>query len=138
MILYLDTSALVKLYVTEAGSKQVASAVEKADTLASSMLTYPETLATFARAGREARLNPFELATILSAFEKDWQGYTRLDVSADVADLAGALAARYPLKGADAVHLASGYLLNELYGGVHFLSFDRQLNAAAGQVLPLA
>jgi predicted nucleic acid-binding protein len=59
-----------------------------------------------------------------------------LDVNGDVATLAGSLAARYPLKGADAVHLASAYLLNELYGGMHFLAFDKQLNAAAGGLLP--
>jgi predicted nucleic acid-binding protein len=69
---------------------------------------------------------------------RDWQGYTRLDVNADVAVLAGALAARYPLKGADAVHLASAYLLSELYGRVRFLSFDKQLNVAAEQLLTLA
>lgn len=138
MILYLDTSALVKLYVNESGSEQVGSAVAKADSLASSMLAYAEALATFSRAEREARLNPSQLKTIVDAFERDWQGYTRVDVSGDVAVLAGALATRYPLKGADAVHLASAYLLHELYGGVRFMSFDKQLNAAAERLLPLA
>jgi uncharacterized protein len=136
VILYLDTSALVKLYVNEPGSEQVVAAAAQADTLASSILAYPEVLATFARAEREKRLTTEEYERIKAAFEEDWQGYTRLDVNGDVATLAGYLAARYPLKGADAVHLASAYLLNELYGEVHFLAFDKQLNAAAGKLLP--
>jgi predicted nucleic acid-binding protein len=63
---------------------------------------------------------------------------TRLDVSADVVAVAGALALHHPLRGADAVHLASAYLLGELYGSVRFLSFDKQLNAAAERLVPVA
>jgi uncharacterized protein len=70
VIFYLDTSSLVKLYVNESGSERVAEAVTAADSLTSSMLAYAEALATFARAGREARLTQKELTTILDAFER--------------------------------------------------------------------
>jgi hypothetical protein len=54
--------------------------VAAADSLASSMLAYAEALATFARAGREARLTSSELSTVLGAFERDWQGFIPIPV----------------------------------------------------------
>lgn len=42
MILYLDTSALVKLYVRERGSVSVRALVEQADVVASSVIAYAE------------------------------------------------------------------------------------------------
>lgn len=135
MILYLDTSALIKFYISEEGSQEVAAAVREADALASSTLAYPEALATLARVLREKRLTEDEHARARDAFNSDWQSYTRLSLSDDAALLAGTLAERYPLKGADAVHLASAYLLNELYGEVRFMAFDKQLVRAAEAVL---
>ena len=53
MILYLDTSALVKLYVEEDGSEEVSTAVRDASRVATSAVAYPEARATFARLERE-------------------------------------------------------------------------------------
>ncbi|MGH8694308.1 MAG: PIN domain-containing protein [Burkholderiales bacterium] len=53
MILYLDTSALVKLYVREQGSAQVRAHVNKADVIATSVVAYAEARAAFARLRRE-------------------------------------------------------------------------------------
>ena len=49
MIHYLDTSAVVKLYVSEPGSTETRRAVAAADEIASSVLTYAETRAAQAR-----------------------------------------------------------------------------------------
>ena len=49
MILYLDTSALVKLYVREHGSAAVRALVERADVVATSVVAYAEARAAFAR-----------------------------------------------------------------------------------------
>ena len=53
MILYLDTSALVKLYVRERGSAQVRAHVNNADVIATSVVAYAEARAAFARLRRE-------------------------------------------------------------------------------------
>lgn len=47
MRLYLDTSALVKLYVEEAGSSVVRKSVEDADTAATSIVAFVEARAAF-------------------------------------------------------------------------------------------
>ena len=59
LILYLDTSALVKLYVRERGSARVRAQVGKADAIATSVVAYAEARAAFARhAARAAGRTP--------------------------------------------------------------------------------
>ncbi|MEK7696897.1 MAG: type II toxin-antitoxin system VapC family toxin, partial [Pseudomonadota bacterium] len=53
MILYLDTSALVKLYVREAGSGEVKKLARESAALATSIVAYAEVRAAFARLMRE-------------------------------------------------------------------------------------
>ena len=58
MIVYLDTSALVKLYVEEAGSAAIATCVERATAVTTARVTYAEARAAFARYRREGGLTP--------------------------------------------------------------------------------
>ena len=53
MILYLDTSALVKLYVEEENSSTVEHMVSKARIVATHLIAYVEAQAAFARLQRE-------------------------------------------------------------------------------------
>ena len=53
LILYLDTSALVKLYVREKGSASVARQLGAADAVSTSMVAWAEARAAFARLLRE-------------------------------------------------------------------------------------
>ena len=131
--LYLDTSSLVKLYVTEPGSEEVAALVAAADVVATSMVAYPEARAAFARLRREGGLTPAGFAAAKRAFESDWPSYLALEVSAAVARDAGGLAERYRLRGFDAVHLASyaEVARNAGSGETRFSSFDDRLNRAA-------
>jgi uncharacterized protein with PIN domain len=57
MRLYLDTSALVKLYVDEEGSPFVRSAVERAGVVSTSAITYVEARAAFVRRRHERGLS---------------------------------------------------------------------------------
>lgn len=73
MILFADTSALIKLYVEEAGSVVMAERVRQAR-MALSVLAYAEAYATFARRLRESLLTAEEHAGVAERFERDWQG----------------------------------------------------------------
>ena len=57
MILYLDTSALVKLYVEEPNSEEVRSAVDGAVAVAVSEVSYTEARSALARREREGSLS---------------------------------------------------------------------------------
>ena len=57
MILYLDTSALVKAYVEEEHSSEVLTSMKSASASASHRIAYVEARAAFARLQREHVLN---------------------------------------------------------------------------------
>lgn len=134
MILYLDTSSLVKLYVQESGSDQVAALVMEAAIVATSHVAYPEARAALARRRRERALSARGFTSARRAFDADWERYVAIDVTPDLCGEAGDLAERYRLRGYDSVHLASfAGMLRGMQGrtDVRFSSFDDRLTRAA-------
>ena len=105
MILFLDTSALVKLYVAEPGSTRMREAAGRGEPLAVSVLAFAEIHATFARRRREKLLTESELVQLRLGFASDWEELTKVPVGAAVLKLVPRLCERHPLRGADAVHL---------------------------------
>lgn len=132
MILYLDTSALVKLYVAEDGSSDVRRAVENADRVATSAIAYVEARAAFARKRREGGLLPLQHGRIIRDLDNDWGRYLRIDLTDVVIRRAASMAERHRLRAYDAVHLASaGLLKDRLSGPVVFAGWDDALQTAA-------
>ncbi|MDP9120267.1 MAG: type II toxin-antitoxin system VapC family toxin, partial [Acidobacteriota bacterium] len=113
MILFLDTSALVKIYIAEPGSDRMREALAREGPKAASVLAFPEIHATFARRRREELLLDTELEQIRLGFADDWEKPTQMPVGAAVLGLVPGLCGRHPLRGADAVHLSSALLLHE-------------------------
>ena len=134
MILYLDTSSLIKLYVTEEGSPEVRQLSEEASLLATSVVAYPETRSALARLRREGSLSPSQHERVSASFERDWSSYLAVDVSERIWRRAGDLAEAHALRGFDSLHLASFLFLAATgLDDVRFSSFDNRLNEAAGQ-----
>ena len=132
MILYLDTSALVKLYAAEAQSAEVKRWVIGATYLVSSLIAYTETRAALARKHRMRQMSDEQLNFYRKEFEKDWTGFLKVSVDADLVGTAGDIAERFGLKGYDAIHLASAdRVYREARSPVRFASFDAALNRAA-------
>jgi predicted nucleic acid-binding protein len=129
--LYLDTSALIKLYVEEAGADRVEGAVERAELVATSVVAYAEARAALARRHRENDFTASEYQGIVSELDASWQGYERLGVTEGLAREAGELAEEHALRGFDAVHLASALRLAQRFPSSSFLAFDERLTAAA-------
>ena len=129
--LYLDTSALVKLYLEEVGSEMVHAAVENVENVATSTVAYAELWAAFALRHRVGDLDDGEHRRALMRIDADWRAYLRISVSNVLAHRAGALAERYALRGFDAIHLASAVRLGERFADVGFLAFDTRLAEAA-------
>lgn len=130
--MYLDTSALVKLYVEEeSGGELIRQGVEESEMIAVSTIAYAEARAGFARKQREGLFTTDELRGTGAELDHDWRTYARLDVSPPIAHQAGELAERHSLRGYDAVHLASAVRLSEKFDDLRFLAFDARLNGAA-------
>jgi len=137
LTLYLDTSALVKLYLDEEGHELVIRAVDEAPRVTTSTVAYAETRAAFARRNREGTFDDEEYLRAITTLDEDWRDFTRLAVSNLVAYRAGTLAEQYALRGFDAIHLASAVRLEERFEDLRFLVFDERLTDAARRVIPV-
>jgi len=108
---YYDTSALVKQYLQEPGSKLVLELLKSGEKVYTASLTYAETHAAFSRRTREGRLTRETTKRLALRFDKDWESYDIVVLSENVFRLARQMLYRHPLRSADAIHLASALLL---------------------------
>jgi len=133
LILYLDTSALVKAYVEEGHSSQVLQSMKSASASASHRIAYVEARAAFARLQREHVLNESEWQILKDEFLVDWENYLQIDTTQSLLERAGEIAEAFALRAYDSVHLATAQLLHEnSEETVIFACYDRKLNQAAG------
>ena len=138
MILYLDTSAWLKLYVDERGTQEVIEAVQSAELVAISRIAYAEARAALARVLREKRTTPAEHRKRIAALDADYVEVLKVEVSAEVVRQAGELAESHALHGFDAIQLASArWLARKARKPVRLLAFDKRVSEAA-QALGLA
>lgn len=130
MILYLDTSSLVKLYVTEPHSVLVRAWVEEAEIVATCRVAYPEMMSALNRRFKAGDLEKQDYTTLVKVFSGEWQRFAVVDFDEVTA---GRLVTAYGLRGFDAVHLSAAELLRSSgkAPAVAFSSFDEKLNHAA-------
>ena len=132
MILYLETSNLVKLYVRESDSAEVARLVAEAEVVATSIVAYPEARTAFARKFREKGITEEDYARIKEDLDKDWEKLFIIKLTDSLARSSGGLAEKCALRGFDALHLASALELKKsIPHPVHFSSSDVRLKESA-------
>ena len=131
-MIYFDTSALVKRFVNEKGSLLVRSIVKRGEPVATAKIAYAEIFAGLTRKLREGQLPNTLYILACRQFERDWESYLRVDLHDDILFSARDLIQRHPLRGFDAVHLASALSLKEALGEViTFAAADGRLLGAA-------
>jgi predicted nucleic acid-binding protein len=130
LILYLDTSSLVKLYLDEAYTDSVRMWVGSADLLATSRLTLPETAAAVARRERTGTISARQRDRTMADLQRDWDEFVAVELDEWQA---ASLALRHRLRGFDAVQLAAALTLQRGAGPeeLAFSSFDDALNECA-------
>jgi predicted nucleic acid-binding protein len=132
MILYLDTSALVKRYFLEPYSDEVISRWKSAAQLVTSSVSYAETMAAMYRKKREQGLGGPLIRRIAASFRRDWESFVRVEVNDELNGYIDRVVAGYPLRGFDAIHLASAIVIRErLPEDFVFACFDERLLLAA-------
>jgi len=132
LILYLDTSALVKLYAEEEGSGLVRQGVRDSDLIATSLMAYAEARSALARKSRSREISRAALTKCKREFDRDWLRLHRLPVDETLVRKAGELAEEHALRALDALHLATADSLHiALRDAVIFACFDDALNGAA-------
>ena len=131
MTLYLDTSALVKLFFREAGSELVLDLISKADSILTSQVAYAESCSALARRKRDKRLTEDEFEAAKRHLDDMWP---QMDTVLIDEIKAGELAIKHVIRGFDAIHLAAALELRAAGGEgieVTFCSFDERQNDAA-------
>ena len=124
MTLYVDTSALAKLYVEEADSADAQRMLRSDPVLVTSWLTVVELRRVLARS-----LSGAELQRSLRASEADLDAMALINPDERVWRAAADIAMEVPVRSLDAIHLASARVLE--IPTLTFCTFDlRQAQAA--------
>lgn len=106
MILYLDTSALVKLFVEETHSDRVRGAAARSSLIVTHLVAYAEACAAFARLA-QSRMDKTLFTRLRRGLDRHWPEWEIVAVDEALVRRAGELAAHHRLRGYDSVHLAA-------------------------------
>jgi len=135
---YLDTSALIKRYLTEIGSTWIRNLITPTagHVIVISDLTAVEVFSILARRRREGTISSPDTLILQTRFLADFgQEYLSIALEDIVLSRARDLLNRYPLRSLDAIQLASSVESSITLGEpMTFISADKNLlNAALGE-----
>lgn len=132
MILYCDTSALIKLYLREAESSLMLAEAQAASVIAVCRITWAEAMAALARRAREEEADAEVIDQARLRLQAHWPRYAIVEVSQALVELAGEQADTFSLRGYDSVQLAAVCVLRaQTREVVRFACFDKRLRKSA-------
>ncbi len=129
MIVYFDTSALVKRYLRETDSDKVVALLNgSGHFFGSSVVAKVEMSAAFQKAVRMDIVSAAGAKEIWNDFLSHWQSFARLRVTEGTIERASDIAWKHGLRGYDSLHLAAAMFWQETLGmQVLIAAFDRDL-----------
>jgi predicted nucleic acid-binding protein len=132
MILFCDTSALVKLYIVEVGSDALKQLMQEAEAVAICRIAWAEAHAALSRRVREMPEDAPVVEQAKIALANDWPHFVVLDIDQALVELAGEYADTFALRGYDSIQLAAASQLARISQSIVFFAcFDMRLNKAA-------
>ena len=113
-MLYIDSSALVKRYVQESGSRAVTSRFERGEAIYTSVLSFAEVHAAIGRKYRDRELSVNEKGKLVDEFQADWlSSLSILELTTNTMFALPSLCQQYFLKASDAIHLSAAFWLRD-------------------------
>ena len=106
-VLFFDTSALLKRFLNEEGSKQVTSLFEKVKVIVVSPITHIECVSTFKRLLHTHEIDSQTFHHLCDEIAIDFSSYITVKLDDDLKQVALHTLEKYPLKAADTIQLAS-------------------------------
>lgn len=132
MLIYFDTSALLKCYINETGARETRALAAQATQAGIVAIGKAEAAAALGKAQRLGYLTSAAMHSAWDALRRDWSTLLRLQITETLVNNAADLALQYELRGYDAVHLAAALFWQEaMQSPVQLATFDRQLWCAA-------
>lgn len=129
MIVYLETSALLRWLLSEPTESNVIDCLARAERVLTSRLTIGEARRVLARALREGRLSSADDTRVRTEFEAQLVGWDVMEVTTEIWSRAEAPFAVEPVRMLDAIHLATALRFHQLFGHVQMLSTDERVLA---------
>lgn len=106
-MIYLDSSALIKKYILEKGTREVREFFAGRELLWTSKISLAEVWSAFARRRRGGDLTTTQYRAIVRSFERDWRRFAVVELSNEVLAMIRRIVEQHPLRAFDAVQLAS-------------------------------
>ena len=132
MILFCDTSALIKLYIVEAESDALKVLVQEAEAVAVCRIAWAEAYAALSRRAREVLEDNSLIEQAKAALAYDWPHFVVLEIDQPLVELAGEYADTFALRGYDSIQLAAAFEAGRIsQTPIFFACFDTRLNKAA-------
>ncbi len=132
MILFCDTSALIKHYIFEVGSDELKARVQEAEAVAVCRIAWAETHAALSRWAREVPEDVSVIDQAKLALATDWSHFVVLEIDQPLAEQAGEYADMFALRGYDSIQLAAAFEAGRIsQSPIYFACFDTRLNKAA-------
>ena len=132
MIVYADTSALVKLFVREENSDATREMLQGAQVLGTGLLTRAELGSALARGAQRGYLSTEEALEARHRLEMVWGSWAHIAMNEALVSQAEQMAWEYGLRGYDAVHLAAAKVWREkIAHPIVLATFDKELWEAA-------
>ncbi len=132
MILFCDTSALVKLYIEEPESAALKVQLRDAEAAAVCRIAWAEAHAALARRAREVPADAAVIEQAKAALATDWPHFVVMDIDQALVERAGEFADTFALRGYDSIQLAAAHrVLLTTESKVCFACFDLRLYKAA-------
>ena len=127
MNLYLDTSALVKIFIREDFSEEVRKSFVNSDIIAINNIGFVEFFSAINRLKRESLIRNEQYEQIRSNFIKTWNSFLIVETDQNLIESASHLLSEHDLRAFDAIHLASALFLNKNNYKLTFCCFDKKL-----------
>lgn len=135
MIVYVDTSILVKWYIVEAGSDLVDQYLTSAAEVGVAAITLPEAVAAISKKVRRGDIATAEGSDAVNELITAWPHFRKVPISDALIERARELAWDYNLRGYDAVQLAAALIFQGLAGtAIIVAANDDELRSACTAV----
>ena len=132
MILFCDTSALVKLYIAEQESSALKAHLLEAEVAAVCRIAWAEAHAALSRRALEVPEDAAIIEHAKAALAADWPRYVILEIDQSLIERAGEYADMFALRGYDSIQLATAFEAGRIaQTPILFACFDMRLNKAA-------
>ncbi len=132
---YLDTSAWAKCYYREKGSAWMTGLSARTTNMTCASLGLVELIASAARKVKAGDISASDFGEMIRKARANWKRFLRIHLTREVIDIAIEVAAKWALRGSDAIHLASARRLRQKLAGGEYLivlvTSDRELRVAA-------